>query len=53
MVHSEEVDEALERAKTRYVVNRDITYTRDEEGRLLEPSYYKGSRTKTLLDELD
>ena len=52
LVHSEEVDEALERAKSRYVVNRAITYTRDEEGRLLEPSYYIGSRTKTLLDEL-
>ena len=52
LVHSEEVDEALDRAKSRYVVNRAITYTRDEEARLLEPSYYIGSRTKTLLDEL-
>ncbi len=52
LVRSEEVEAALERAKARYAVNRAIAYSRDEEGRLLQPSYYIGGRTKTLLDEL-
>ena len=54
LVRSEEVEAALERAKARYVVNRGVTYTRDDEGRLLEPSNLAdlSGRTKTLLDEL-
>ena len=54
LVQSDEVVAALERAKASYVVNRAVNFSRDEEGRLLEPSYrsYVGGRTKTLLDEL-
>ena len=54
LVRSEEIEAVLSRAKDRYVVNRAVNYSRDEAGRLLEPSQlaYVGGRTKTLLDEL-
>jgi hypothetical protein len=54
LVRSDEVEEALERVKSRYVVNRAITYSLDDAGRLLEPSrqFHLSSRTNTLLREM-
>ena len=37
LVRGDEVQAALERAKTNYVTNRAISYIKDEDGRLLKP----------------
>jgi GWxTD domain-containing protein len=38
MVGAKDVEKTLERVKTYYLMNRSISYSRDEKGRLLKPS---------------
>ena len=53
-VGSDDVDATLEHVKTQYLMNRGVTYTLDDDGRLLKPSteFDPNSPAKKLLQEM-